>query len=1114
MKGDITKIYGVDRVGSYDPSALMRTDSAVGLNVTAGASEITSDFDSCYPWSDIEEVTDEFGNVFIKIPKFYSKITKIPNEMTTHQISGTKYDGFDTLFKIGGREIDYVLIGKYEGSGSESRVYSHKNKLPLTGVGVDSYRTACRANGEGYQQYDLVIDCIIKELWLVEMKTQDVQSIMRGRTAAYEEGKQITGTTDGVGTPTSSGSATSNTDGKHACKYRGIENPWGDLDKWCDGIKFDSSSIYICTDPDAYSSSDSQYPYVAYPQLWKSSGYVIGWNPVAQDSILSFISSVTSQSSAEKKGYCDWAANGGSALACGGTHTSGNHAGLWCYSRDIKDNALYWTGGRLCYKPTLPKVFNPRRNKIVCSIGRLSDISSTQQVCYGLAQLKLPNSKQEAFYLQPESCVDPQTGDLKDTENTELEYLNYPHPFDPNTGEELTSYTHINDSINTKASRKIGECCLQSGVVTNQLANKSWKAHFTPRGQCVWTDGDTLYYSNVENGQYWFDKSANIWKRKTWIGATPSDGKNIWTDGEHVYYSSGKSQYQLDKVKSIWSEKEWTGLTSFDGYRVWTDGNNIYYSDGNKQYQLDKSTSTWNTKTWNGKWCELGERVWRDRDDIYSYYSQYQNFHNIVYYTKLDKTTSTWGEGQHWSVEAGYEYDYVDGLSIWTYDGNVYFSNLDRQLVLNKTTKQWEHKTWHWLTDLPPKSQNYTSHEYEYYVAGPDIWFYDNNVYSSFNGENYKLNIETSTWERQIWLSEQPSIKRTEIWDDGTNIFWSKNAVCYQLNGDVWEIASPRLDCTASGVWHDSGHTYRDSGAKLDREKKEWIPISWKGLTSFSGQDIWSDGVDLYCSLLVSAGSYKHYKLDRTTSTWNEQKWEGRTLFRGRDIWTDGINIYYSQGTVHRQLNRSTSIPTWEYRQWAGVDSFRRTDVWYYHNNVYCSIGNKHYQLQIEQNKWVLKNWEGDNISFSGENVWTKGDKFYVSNDAQQLQLVINAPNISQYNVWTDLKRIQIDTPAGPRVVQTKEAAKWDDTKFWVEGWDKNADTHMAQVKRHPQLTNKILNIDCYMQNIDDLYTALETCTLSYENDVDNNSGTWYLKKPDGSTCVTLKVKQTPKQEG
>lgn len=47
--GELDKIYGVDLVGSASPSALTRTDDAVGLNVTVGTSEITSDFDNCYP---------------------------------------------------------------------------------------------------------------------------------------------------------------------------------------------------------------------------------------------------------------------------------------------------------------------------------------------------------------------------------------------------------------------------------------------------------------------------------------------------------------------------------------------------------------------------------------------------------------------------------------------------------------------------------------------------------------------------------------------------------------------------------------------------------------------------------------------------------------------------------------------------------------------------------------------------------------------------------------------------------------------------------------------------------------------------------------------------------
>ena len=86
----------------------------------------------------------------------------------------------------------------------------------------------------------------------------------------------------------------------------------------------------------------------------------------------------------------------------------------------------------------------------------------------------------------------------------------------------------------------------------------------------------------------------------------------------------------------------------------------------------------------------------------------------------------------------------------------------------------------------------------------------------------------------------------------------------------------------------------------------------------------------------------------------------------------------------------------------------------------------------------------------------------------------------SYFNKWTDLKRIQVETPAGYRVVQTADPAKWQDTgkdvngkevpMIWAEGWNEAADTNMVQVKRHAAVGSKTWLIDCYMQDIDELY--------------------------------------------
>ena len=345
---ELDKIYGVDLVGLANPNALTRTDDAVGLNVTVGTSEITSDFDNCYPWSNIEEVTDGAGNVFVKIPKFYSKITKNSDGTYKHQLSGTKHEGFDTLFKVGAKEIDYVMVGKYEGSGSSEKIYSKSGQAPLVNITMDNFRNGCKAHGAGYQQYDFLIDLILKELWLVEMATTNSQSIMYGY-ANDNKSKINTGATDTVATPT--GSPVSNTDGKNACKYRGIENPWGNIAKWCDGISFDGNKVYVCTEPTAYSAGKTSGLYEYYGTHASSYGWVKTVAPLAEGSLIQYVTAVGEY---ESSYYCDKSWQGKKILSCGGNWSSGANAGLWCWDGGYTaSNSYNILGGRLCYKPTV-----------------------------------------------------------------------------------------------------------------------------------------------------------------------------------------------------------------------------------------------------------------------------------------------------------------------------------------------------------------------------------------------------------------------------------------------------------------------------------------------------------------------------------------------------------------------------------------------------------------------------------------------------------------------------------------------------------------------------------------------------------------------------------------
>ena len=351
------RIYGVDGVGQANPS-LTRIDAAVGMTYTKGASEIKSDFDKCFPWSDMHEVVDEAGNVFIYIPKFYSKITKNANGTYKHQISGFRYEGFSTLFVDGkGNEIDYVLVGKYEASGSSTKAESKSGKTCLVNITLPQMRTACKAQGEGYQQYDFLIDAIIKELFLIEFATTNSQSIMRGWTDGNSAALQ-TGHTDNVKTPSGSwntnheeGDTACNTDGHHACKYRGIENPWGNVWKWVDGITFSKEKVYLCLDPTKYVSENTAQPYNYVGDRPMSNGYCKKVEHFDKFPLLGYTAEIGGGDSTY---YCDYhyQASGGTVLDVGGAWNGGSSAGLWYwdggYSASYADSSI---GGRLCYKP-------------------------------------------------------------------------------------------------------------------------------------------------------------------------------------------------------------------------------------------------------------------------------------------------------------------------------------------------------------------------------------------------------------------------------------------------------------------------------------------------------------------------------------------------------------------------------------------------------------------------------------------------------------------------------------------------------------------------------------------------------------------------------------------
>ena len=184
-------IYGVFWNKGASP-ALTRTDASVGMvaNVGVDSTFARNDFDSAEIFREMQPVTDTYGNVFIRIPKFYIKKTDGAG-FKTWQVSKTQYPGFYRPWCFwdftNSRELPYIDIGKYKATqDGSSRLESKPGNPPLVSTNIVNFRTYAQNNNTGgllgYQQLDIHVYDIIRTLMFVEFANLDVQSIMRGFT--------------------------------------------------------------------------------------------------------------------------------------------------------------------------------------------------------------------------------------------------------------------------------------------------------------------------------------------------------------------------------------------------------------------------------------------------------------------------------------------------------------------------------------------------------------------------------------------------------------------------------------------------------------------------------------------------------------------------------------------------------------------------------------------------------------------------------------------------------------------------------------------------------------------------------------------------------------------
>ena len=282
----------------------------------------------------------------IKIPTFYKRFDTITNnQITAFSMSKTKvnddFKPYPCFVKQDGSGgvIDYILVSKGKATGTSSKATCVSGSAPLVKVTRAQMRTAARANGTGWQQFDWMVLQLLRDLFCVVFATTNAQQIFLGRTTGFANAATVGGTWN-ISTPCGWNVSTMQN------RFFGIEDIFGNVNDWCDGVAFDSSTIYTTTSPSLFSESTTNM--IQSGTVPANNGYITKLSYINAQPFFNY-ASVATQGSNDTH-YCDYTYNASSPdiLFVGGYWNDTTLVGLWRLSSISTTTNNGFGGGVWC----------------------------------------------------------------------------------------------------------------------------------------------------------------------------------------------------------------------------------------------------------------------------------------------------------------------------------------------------------------------------------------------------------------------------------------------------------------------------------------------------------------------------------------------------------------------------------------------------------------------------------------------------------------------------------------------------------------------------------------------------------------------------------------------
>lgn len=316
-----------------------------------GTGEGSSPFDNYLPWMGMEEYNIVNGEILYKqgeegfsrssydtmvyIPEFWYYIERIQDNVRFY-ISSEPRENFS---KHPGSN---KYISRYEIIENNGTYMSISGYSPKVSINIGTMRTNCSSKGNGWQQDDFMCYQARNLLYLVEFANFNSQNML-GNGISGDSAAHNTGETDAMIYHTGRAEGTNNLS---AVQYRHIENPYGNVYTFVDGILINEHEVFLCTDPQYYGNEITENYLSTGITTPDSNGY-------PKDLIFSDSYSwalIPSELGGSTSTYlCDYyyQASGLRILYVGGSWSSGVSAGFWFFNaRQASSLSSSNVGGR------------------------------------------------------------------------------------------------------------------------------------------------------------------------------------------------------------------------------------------------------------------------------------------------------------------------------------------------------------------------------------------------------------------------------------------------------------------------------------------------------------------------------------------------------------------------------------------------------------------------------------------------------------------------------------------------------------------------------------------------------------------------------------------------